>query len=337
MLRNLVKKFTDSGDNKVIVLMYHRIANLKTDPWQLAVTAENFEQQLQVLKKHYHIVSCKELINNLKQGKIKQQSVCITFDDAYKDNYLYAKPLLEKYELPAIFFVPSFYIGNLNPFWWDQLENIILHSTSLPSSLSLIINDNNFEFYHIETNLTTTIEQLHKIWRWTDIAPTKRCELYLELWKCLQPLPYDKISIVIKKLEEWASYTSSVSTENLPMNSNQLVEMCKHPLFDIGVHTATHPALSYHSKSIQQQEMLDCQYYLENLSGRLIQSIAFPYGNYNSDTLSVVKEQQFSAGFTTHAIPITKKSDPFSLGRFQVVNQNGDEFENQLRVWMKSS
>ena len=240
MLTNLLHKMTGSGERKVIVLMYHRIASLQTDPWQLAVNTQNFEQQLRVLKKRYQVIPVNELMDNLSGKKPKPKNVCITFDDAYADNYLYAKPLLEMYQCPATFFVPSAYIGCAQAVWWDELENIVLHSKLLPSTIHIFIQSQVFDFQFIETALNEEIAQKHKNWIWTDKAPTRRCELYLELWKRLQPLPYNAILTVLTEIKNWAGYKSLFNTDNLPMSSGQLKEMCNQALFDVGVHTSTH-------------------------------------------------------------------------------------------------
>ena len=50
-----------------------------------------------------------------------------------------------------------------------------------------------------------------------------------------------------------------------------------------------------------------------------------------------MKEQQFSTAFTTLSKAVTKTTNPLLLGRFQVMNQNGNEFERQLRLWTKGA
>jgi peptidoglycan/xylan/chitin deacetylase (PgdA/CDA1 family) len=334
MISNLFHRIRGSYKHKAMVLMYHRIATLQTDPWQLAVTPENFARQLQVLKQQYHVISVNELVRDVHNNSIKSKTVCITFDDAYVDNYLYAKPLLEKYGCPAMFFVPSAYIGVSKPFWWDELEDIILHSDHLPASISLLIGSESFEFTDNDAILTEDLKTKQKLWRWFDDAPTKRCELYLALWKRLRPLPVNEIMALLQQVKTWANYGTPVGTDNLPMTVLQLKEMCNHPLLDIGIHTATHPALASHSKEVQQHEIATCMLYLEKISGRKIATIAYPYGNYNEDTLAVVKEQNLSAAFTTNARVIDKSSDPFLLGRFTVTDQASQQFKKKLSTWI---
>jgi peptidoglycan/xylan/chitin deacetylase (PgdA/CDA1 family) len=88
---------------KVLVLMYHRVADLKRDPWELAVSPENFEQQLALLRRKYDVITVPELARKLSTHSICSNSICITFDDGYSDNFHVAKPLLEKHECPQLF------------------------------------------------------------------------------------------------------------------------------------------------------------------------------------------------------------------------------------------
>ncbi|MEJ7830493.1 MAG: hypothetical protein WKF91_19950, partial [Segetibacter sp.] len=72
--------------------MYHRIADINRDPWQLAVTPEHFEQNLTLLQKKFNVITVSELVEQLNNKSITSDSVCLTFDDGYADNYLFAKP-----------------------------------------------------------------------------------------------------------------------------------------------------------------------------------------------------------------------------------------------------
>lgn len=315
--------------------MYHRVANLETDPWQLAVNIQNFEQQLQELKKNYKIISISELSEQLSNKNINADSICITFDDAYSDNYKYAKPLLEKYDCPATFFVPTHFIGQQKQFWWDELENILLHSIELPASISLLIRQREFKFHLSDKILTKNLHEKHKAWVWPEKPPTQRCELYLELWEQLQPLTLSELNPLIDEIRTWAGYIQPINKDDFPMSSHQLEDIFHEPLFNVGIHTHTHEALAFHTKEIQQNEIISCRNYLQEHLGKSVNTLAYPYGSYDDTTLDIIKEQNIISAFTTQEEIITKDSDSSRLGRFQVLNQSGKEFEKQLRKWLK--
>jgi len=332
----LLNRIRNLTANKALVLMYHRIADLTTNPWQMGVSPCNFEQQLKVLQTKYKLISVADLITQLSQKSITPNTVCITFDDGYSDNYLAAKPLLEKYETPATFFISTHYVEQQKSFWWDELERIILSSKRLPSILSITIDKELFVF-QLENDdvLTDELQEKQKIWIWTEKSPTRRCELYLALHRRLKPLPYNELQSIIREIKDWSEY-DKVFKEDLPMTNQQLKDIAVQPLFDIGLHTATHSALPFHNREMQFKEIADNEQSLKDNCEKFARFLAYPFGAYNKATISVVKEQKLNAAFTTMGKPITNSSDLYQLGRFQVKNWDGKEFERRISNWIKN-
>lgn len=325
-----VKYFLRQSEPSAIVLMYHRVFNVKTDPWQLSVSPHNFETQIKTITKNFKVLPLTELARHLSIGKITPNSVYITFDDAYNDNYLYARPVLEKYDCPATFFVPTHFIGKQQWFWWDELEAIILHSKTLPSKLTLQIDEKIHYFQFKIEKLTDEIQQKHQTWNWPEHPPTNRCKLYLNIWELLKPLPFDMIDKTINYIKNWADFTPSKMPENFPMSSEQLKGLANNKLFTLGVHTETHPALASHSAQIQIKEIAGSKNYLESNNYSIVNAIAYPYGDYNDETLSAVKQNEIALGFTTVGEAISRNSSPLRLGRLQVANYNGALLNEKL-------
>lgn len=111
--------------------MYHRVARVDRDPWRLAVTPAHFDEHLSVIRTRFRPWSLGELADALEHGSVPRRSVVVTFDDGYRDNVLVAKPLLERYELPATVFVVSAYVDSDRDFWWDELVELAQRA-SLP-------------------------------------------------------------------------------------------------------------------------------------------------------------------------------------------------------------
>lgn len=332
-LKGILYRTINSFNRRALVLMYHRIGISSTDPWNLSVSPENFEQQVLVLKKNYNVLPLNEFF---KRQHGTRKSILITFDDAYSNNFYHAKPILEKYECAATFFVPSAFIGTGKYFWWDELENIILNADSLPVYFSQTINGKAINFNIDAECLSDEQRILQQQWRWPDDPPGKRCELYLKIWEVLRSLPYEEIDIALKKIKEWAKYDSPTDPENIPMNEAQLKELVSHPLFTVNIHTDTHPALSLHHPDYQEMEIKKCRQYLENNLKAKADVIAYPYGDFNDVTIAAAKKAGLKAGFTTNPEWVTRKSNPFKLGRYQVLDWNGDEFEKQISNWYRN-
>jgi peptidoglycan/xylan/chitin deacetylase (PgdA/CDA1 family) len=106
-----------------LVLVYHRIAPATADRWSLAVSPEAFERQLYALRRFFRPVSLTALLDALVAGNARG-CVAVTFDDGYADNLLTAMPLLEKYAVPATFFISSDPVERGREFWWDDLERM---------------------------------------------------------------------------------------------------------------------------------------------------------------------------------------------------------------------
>ena len=322
---------------KAVVLMYHRIAEPPTDPWLLSVSPAHFEQQLQVLCSRYKVISLQELITQHTRGTITSKSVCLTFDDGYRDNYLVAKPLLEKYGCPAVFFLPTHFIGSNQLFWWDELEQIMLRQPRLPVTFNLVLQGQPFAFELAdESLLTLELQKKHQVWSAYTPPPTRRCQLYYTLWEKIRPLPLPEAVALTAQIRQWAAPTHPASDTDLPINARHLHGLQSQPLCSIGLHTDTHPDLASHSAQVQRSELVESIRYFQNNLGQQVHTLAYPYGRYNNTTLSLAKELDLQAAFTTFDEPVTKHADRHQLGRFQVQNWQGDKFGLQMRRWTKT-
>src|SRR4051794_20071252 len=108
----------------IAILLYHRVTALDSDPQQLAVTPEHFDEHLRVLREICTPVELADVPRMLRARRLPKRPVAVTFDDGYRDNLHEAKPLLERHGVPATVFVASGYVGSGREFWWDELERL---------------------------------------------------------------------------------------------------------------------------------------------------------------------------------------------------------------------
>ncbi|MFD2515167.1 polysaccharide deacetylase family protein [Pontibacter locisalis] len=339
-MKNLLRHiFRNGKEPKALVLMYHRVVETDTDIWDIAVSPSNFEQQLQILQESDNVISLAELAKKVVQRNINKNYIAITFDDGYSDNYISAKPLLEKYDMPATFFITSSNVDKDDAFWWDELELLILHSKHLPSSFFMAIGEDSIEFDLLEdAQLTDEQSKVNAAWKACDEAPpSRRCALFLRLWQCLKPLPQEEQQQHLVKIRNWAGAVDPTPEALKSITAEQLKIMSNHKLFDIGAHTLSHPALASHSLGYQKQEILGSKSDLHAITGREISLLAYPYGNYNAETLKAAAETNFEAAFTTEEKLVTNKSNRYALARYQVKNWTGSEFNGYLQQWLSKS
>jgi peptidoglycan/xylan/chitin deacetylase (PgdA/CDA1 family) len=95
---------------KVPVLMYHHLLRQEENSFphnNVILNVENFEQQMKYLAEQgYTPILAEELVLFMEgELRLPKKSVLITFDDGHKTNYLYAYPILKKYNMRAAAFV----------------------------------------------------------------------------------------------------------------------------------------------------------------------------------------------------------------------------------------
>ncbi len=72
----------------------------------LTLDLKYFERQLEYFKKSYNVITLNEYYNIKSGSSVSPQNpLVITIDDGYLDNWIWAFPLLKKYNLPATIFV----------------------------------------------------------------------------------------------------------------------------------------------------------------------------------------------------------------------------------------
>ena len=130
------------GDNRGLILMYHRVAEVDSDPWGLCVSPRHFSEQLEVLTEYGTPLGLSRFIQALNRGRLPPRPIVVIFDDGYIDNLSHAMPLLERYEVSATIFLVSGAMGRRREFWWDQLERVLLQPGPLPKDLRLTIAGN---------------------------------------------------------------------------------------------------------------------------------------------------------------------------------------------------
>ena len=102
-----------------IILNYHQIFDpenhgVSIDP-RYSIPKETFEQHLEMFQKlNIKVISLDELINNPPE----QNSVCLTFDDAFPSDYRIAFPLLQAHGYKGSFFIPVNKLSS--PYQWDE-------------------------------------------------------------------------------------------------------------------------------------------------------------------------------------------------------------------------
>lgn len=83
------------------------------------------------------------------------------------------------------------------------------------------------------------------------------------------------------------------------LSPNAIKEMSDYGI-DIQSHTVTHPKLDSLTYDEQLTELKESKKTLESITGKPVTSIAYPFGNFNEDTIKAAEASGYSLGFTTN-------------------------------------
>ncbi|MEB3122103.1 MAG: polysaccharide deacetylase family protein [Snowella sp.] len=331
VLKRLQKKLASS---KGLILMYHRVAEVEIDPWSLCVTPTHFAEHLDVLQKYYHPLSLQQLVEALRENKLPDRAVVVTFDDGYADNLYNAKPLLEKYNIPATFFISTGSIGQNREFWWDELERLLLRPRKLPEKLSLNIDGKIYQWKLDQAaNYTEQDYRRDRICKAWEAQSGSRMSFYYSIWQILRPLLEKERQRILDEILEWAVAEPTPRATYRSLSPEELSVLAEGKLVEIGAHTVTHPFLSAQSTELQRDEIKQSKIDLEQMINRPVTSFSYPFGDRTAETVELTRTAGFDCACSTFEEFVWQKSDHFQLPRFAVENWHGKEFTNRLLEW----
>ncbi len=315
-----------------LILLYHRVTDVGSDPWSLCVSPHHFAEHLEVLRKHGSIMPLPQLSQDLADVNLPRQAIAVTFDDGYADNLHNAKPLLERYDIPATVFVTTGYLGNEREFWWDELERLFLQPGTLPETLHLNVNGSTYEWEMGEAaHYSEETYQRLRCWHIEQQEdPTPRHYLYRTLWQLLSPLRHGERRKVLDDLLAWGGDKPTGRPTHRALSPEETVNVAQGGLIEVGAHTVTHPSLPALPLALQENEIQESKKCLEEIIGHPVRSFAYPHGDYTADTLSIVRETGFSCACSADAGIIDQRTGHFQLPRVQVLDWDGEEFARQL-------
>ena len=300
-----------------LILCYHRIADEPLDPWGLAVSPANFEEQLEVLCRTRRPLPLAQFVRDLMAGTLPSNAVSLTFDDGYVDNLIAGKPRVAKAGIPATVFLVTGSLNRSGEFWWDELARLILTGSG-PGSFALQIGGKSMQI-RLEVETIPDIAQ----------SETRRPAL-TTIWEALRRLDDEERGSTMHILRSMFTIKQS-SPSGRAMRSEEVEALTKDGLVTVGAHTVTHPLLSELTAADCRREIRESKIACESLTGRSVTGFAYPFGNFNAAVREEVRSIGFSFACSVRYGPANANSDVFALPRIHIQNSDGDLFERTIR------
>lgn len=248
------------------ILIYHGICqkdHTRFNP--IFLTKRLFEQHLKLYKKYCNVVS----LDDYYAGHFSNDkfNICITFDDGFANNHKYVLPLIEHYKMPATFFITGV-VNDAYDILWNDFLGII--SKFGPQKITY----NGQEYYkglydHYTATLTNT--KLRDELRTLGFGP--KAEMMNALY-ALVPFKGDP-----NQIDYW-----------LQMTPAQIKELAASPYATIGSHGYYHNDLAQIDPHDAFEELVRVKLFLEKLIDKEVNSLAFPYGSYDTEVIAQAKQ-----------------------------------------------
>lgn len=331
-IRRAARRVKQRLNPRALILTYHRIADEEFDPWRLCVSPENFRQHLEVLRSSgLNLVHVGELARAAASGTVPGRSVAITFDDGYTDNLENARPLLERYGVPATAFIASGYVGLGRAFWWDSMDRVLLAPGKLPETFAIEVAGEHRR-WELGNDASWTEEDAkrHREWRPHTPPLTARQRLYSELRQLLLNANPTERARGVDELLAWAGLPSSAHPEPKILNADELRRLAADDLIDVGAHSVSHPELARMSAAQQDHELRSSKEQLEQMLRREITGMAYPHGSFNADTMRLARAAGYAFACCSRHQPVEGGADAYALPRNGVSNVSGAEFKAMI-------
>lgn len=277
-------------------IMFHHFHNDKHPITQGSLSAEDFSLMIDWLSSRYRILDALEYLHRLEASTLHNNDICLTFDDALLCQYEIAAPILDEKKIKAFFFIYS------SPFCGDPdlLEVFRFFRTTYFKDID--------DFYKIFFSKveTTFLEEYLSALRDYDDSYLAAFPFYTKNDKwfrylrdmVLGKLKYDAIMV---DLMRESKFNIEDASSSLWMKNEDIRNLYKKGHL-IGLHSYSHPT-ALHGLSKDQQE-LEYRRNFEHLRATLNVdpiAVSHPCGNYNQDTLQLLRKFGIRIGFRSNS------------------------------------
>lgn len=288
------------ASQKLSVVMYHYVRDLKNSryPDIKGCDVRLFKEQIQFLKKHYHFVTVEQVLDAYYNNvKLPEKPVLLTFDDAYKDHFDYVFPILEHEHIQGAFYPPvkavtEHIVLDVNKIHFILAATPIEKFDKLLDEICQQLNMyrdeyqlNSFNYYFDKLAVANRFDPKEVIF-------VKRL-LQVELKEEIRKKIVDDIFIKVVGIDE--NYFS----RELYMSIDQIKCMVDNGMH-IGSHGYDHYWLSSLPKKKQEFEIAKSIEFIDMVGGDTKNwTICYPYGDYNQDTIDLLKQHNCKMGLCT--------------------------------------
>jgi len=258
------------------------------------VHAGSFRRQLQLLKKHYRVISPEDFLH-WSEGELTlpSRSILLTCDDALQNTLTEMVPILREVGLSCLFFATGASAEKepLSPMLWPMLwyEELYLMLLRASDPIRLSLPEVGVVLGSIPSN------EKHSAW-----------------WNLIERLSQfngqsrrgflDQLCEQLELAGDWRSrfvQDSTLAARFLILDRDGLQQLTAAGM-TVGAHTLSHPILARAPEELAWQEISESRSVLENALGQMVWAFAYPFGNAATVTprdLKLAEQAGFRCAF----------------------------------------
>lgn len=285
----------------LVVLMYHDICEDDDNftSW-LRVKESSFKLQMLQLREIGNFVRPSDLYKNaiLSKGCL---NFLITFDDGFHNQYELGLPVLEKFDIPALFFISTENVESGDLFWFDRIIT------------------------PIQTQRINSLELGHLGLRKYEFLASEGAKRWIDIDALLEDIKVrgDSRHLDIKEILEYFDNNFGGVVRNViqkcrPLTCDEISKMKASKLCYFGSHSHRHEILTYLNDNDIRTNLVKSKEYLERLSGQCITHFAYPNGKMDTRVAALCQASGYDYGFTTTSGLARNNTDRMHIPRISV-------------------
>ncbi|MFA6447572.1 MAG: polysaccharide deacetylase family protein [Patescibacteria group bacterium] len=301
---------------RTTIVMYHYVRDLAHSryPEIKGLEVGLFKEQLRYIMKHYKPIRMEDLIDAIKNNKSpSDNSILLTFDDAYKDHFDFVFPVLDELGIQGSFFPPVKAIQEHQVLDVNKIHFILASFEDKKQMLDEIYSM--LAKYREEYSLESDSYYEEKLRAEESRYDTREVFMIKKLLQ--RELPKKLRNIITDFLfNKYVTTDESAFSRELYMSLDQLKCLKRKGMY-IGVHGYGHDWLNTLPQDQQKQEVRLSLEFLRQIKCETKDFVfCYPYGAYDDSLLSILKQEGCSLALTTKVgVADLDKDQPLALPR----------------------
>ncbi|MFY9292433.1 MAG: polysaccharide deacetylase family protein [Methylorubrum rhodinum] len=263
-----------------VILTFHHVRPEPPEPFApnalLSITPAFLDRTLTRLSERgFEIVGLDAIPERLADPAPRRPFAVLTFDDGYRDNVVFAQPVLARHGAPWTLFVTGDFADQRGRLWWIELERAVgrLDRVSLSSGLDCPARN-----------------------------AAEKSAAFEAAYRVLRAGPEEVLLDEIVELCRRAGFNPGTVAAELCLTWDELRALARDPAVTLGAHTLSHPMLAKHDPAFARREMAESRARIEAETGRSVRHLSYPVGDPTSAgprDFALARDLGFTTAVTT--------------------------------------